>query len=204
VSGVVPGTAMESAEDRETYAEKSDDELILLVQGGDRRSFDILVKRYQRRIYFLALRMARDPDAADDLAQETFVKAYFAITSFTIGRRFYTWLYRICMNLSINYLNKSRHAIPASRFDEDEEVLEREAPGPDAADTLISKEKTEEIETAIDSLSAKYKSVLVLRVYEDMSYEDIAGTLGISVGTVMSRLFRARQKLLETLGESEE
>ena len=194
---------MERAEDREICPEKSDDELILLVQGGDQRSFDALVKRYQRRIYFLALRMARDPDAADDLAQETFVKAYFAIGSFTVGRRFYTWLYRICMNLSINYLNKSKHALPASRFDEEDEVLEREAPGPDAVDELISKEKTARIEAAIEALSPKYKSVLVLRVYEDMSYEDIAGTLGISVGTVMSRLFRARQKLLEALDEPE-
>jgi RNA polymerase sigma-70 factor (ECF subfamily) len=194
--------SMERAEERESYAEKSDDELILLVQGGDRRSFDVLVKRYQRRIYYLALRMARDPDTADDLAQETFVKAYFAIGSFTVGRRFYTWLYRICMNLSINYLAKRKHAIPASRFDE-EDVLEREAPGPGAVDELISKETTARIEAAIDSLSPKYKSVLVLRTYEDMSYEDIAATLGISVGTVMSRLFRARKKMLEALGEPE-
>jgi RNA polymerase sigma-70 factor (ECF subfamily) len=194
---------MESVGERESYAEKSDDELILQVQGGDRRPFDILVKRYQRRIYFLALRMARDPDAADDLAQETFVKAYFAMGSFTVGRRFYTWLYRICMNLSINYLAKRKHAIPASQFDEEEQVLETEASGPDAAEELISKENTARIEAAIDSLSPKYKSVLVLRVYEDMSYEDIAGTLGISVGTVMSRLFRARKKMLEALGQPE-
>ena len=195
---------MERAEERKSYTEKSDDELIVLVQRGDRGSFDVLVKRYQRRIYFLALRMARDPDASDDLAQETFVIAYFAIGSFTVGRRFYTWLYRICMNLSINYLNKRKRAVPASQFDDEEDVLEREAGGPDAVDVLISKEKTAKIEAAIESLSPKYKSVLVLRVYEDMSYEEIAGTLGISVGTVMSRLFRARNKMLEALGELEE
>lgn len=194
---------MERAENRDAYAEKSDDELIILVKGGDPEAYDALVKRYQRRIYFLALRMTRDPDAADDLAQETFVKAYFAISTFTVGRAFYTWLYRICMNLSINYLNKSRRAIPASRFEEEEEILEREAPGPDAADEMISREKTAKIEAAIDSLSPKYKSVLVLRVYEEMSYEEIAGTLGISVGTVMSRLFRARKNMLEALGEPE-
>ncbi len=195
--------SMERAENRDAYAEKSDDELIILVKGGDPEAYDALVKRYQRRIYFLALRMTRDPDAADDLAQETFVKAYFAISTFTVGRAFYTWLYRICMNLSINYLNKSRRAIPASRFEEEEEILEREAPGPDAADEMISREKTAKIEAAIDSLSPKYKSVLVLRVYEEMSYEEIAGTLGISVGTVMSRLFRARKNMLEALGEPE-
>jgi len=194
---------MESVEEPKSFAEKTDDELIVLAQGGDRGSFDVLVKRYQRRIYFLALRMARDHDTADDLAQETFVRAYFAIGSFTVGRRFYTWLYRICMNLSINYLNKSKHAIPASQFDEEEDVLERGAGGADALDKVISKEKTAKIESEIDALSPKYKSVLLLRVYEDMSYDDIASTLGISVGTVMSRLFRARAKLLDALGEPE-
>jgi len=194
---------MERAEELDSLAEKSDDEIILQIQGGDRRSYDLLVKRYQRRIYFLALRMARDHDDADDLAQETFVRAYFAIGSFTIGRNFYTWLYRICMNLSINYLNKRKFVIPVSRISDESDPLERAAGGADPSDELISKETTAKVESAIDSLSPKYKAVLVLRVYEDMSYEDIAKTLDISVGTVMSRLFRARQKMLEALEEYE-
>jgi len=194
---------MESAEEPKSFAEKTDDELIVLAQGGDRRSFDVLVKRYQRRIYFLALRMARDHDAADDIAQETFVRAYFAIDSFTIGRNFYTWLYKICMNLSINHLKSRKFLISESRMSDETDPLERAAGGPDPSDVLASRETTKKIESAIDSLSPKYKAVLVLRVYEDMSYEDIARTLDLSVGTVMSRLFRAREKMLDVLGEYE-
>lgn len=187
----------------DSLAERSDDEIILQIQGGDRRSYDLLVKRYQRRIYFLALRMARDHDDADDLAQETFVRAYLAIGSFTIGRNFYTWLYRICMNLSINHLKRRKFVVPASELSDEWDPLEQEAGGADPSDTLISKESTAKVESAIDSLSPKYKAVLVLRVYEDMSYEDIAKALDISVGTVMSRLFRARQKMVEALEEYE-
>ncbi len=194
---------MERAEGLKSPVARSDDELILEVQGGDRRAYDLLVKRYQRRIYFLALRMSRDHDAADDLAQETFVRAYFAIGSFTIGRAFYTWLYRICMNLSINYLKSRKSVVPASWISGESDPLDQEAGDPDPSDALISRESTARIEWAIDSLPPKHKAVLVLRVYEEMSYEDIARTLNISVGTVMSRLFRARQKMIDKLKEYE-
>ena len=194
---------MERVEDPKSIAEKSDDELILQVQEGDRRSYDLLVKRYQRRIYFLALRMARDHDAADDIGQETFVRAYLAIGTFTIGRNFYTWLYRICINLSINHLKRRKFVVQASEISDEWDPLEKEAGGTDPSDTLISKETTAKVESAIDSLSPKHKAVLVLRVYEDMSYEDIARTLDISIGTVMSRLFRARQKMLEIIEKVE-
>jgi RNA polymerase sigma-70 factor (ECF subfamily) len=194
---------MERADRRETFAEPSDDALIVQAQGGDRPAFDRLVKRYQRRIYYLALRMAKDHDAADDIAQETFVKAYFAIQTFTVGRAFYTWLYRICMNLSLDHLKRGRHAIPASRLGGDDagDPLEVEAPGDDPSEALITKDRVAKVETAIDTLPSKFKAVLVLRVYEEMSYEDIAAALDLSVGTVMSRLFRARKKLLELLAE---
>ena len=194
---------MDRSEELKSFDEQSDDELIRRVQGGDRHSYDLLVKRYQKRVYFLALRMAGDHDAADDLAQETFVRAYFAIGSFTIGRNFYTWLYKICMNLSINHLKSRKFLVPESAMGDETGPLERPAVGPDPSDALASREATRKIESAIDALSPKYKAVLVLRVYEDMSYEDIARTLDISVGTVMSRLFRAREKMLDVLGECE-
>ncbi len=194
---------MDRSEELKSFEEQSDDELIRRVQGGDRHSYDLLVKRYQRKVYFLALRMARDHDAADDIAQETFVRAYFAFGSFTIGRKFYTWLYKICMNLSVDHLKSRRSLVSESRMGDETDPLEREARGPDPHDVLVSRETTTKIESAIDALSPKYKAVLVLRVYEDMSYEDIARTLDISVGTVMSRLSRARKKMLDVLGESE-
>ena len=194
---------MERAEDPKSFVGESDDQLILQTREGDRRAFDLLVKRYQKRVYFLALRMARDHDAADDIAQETFVRAYFAIGSFTLGRNFYTWLYRICMNLSINHIKRRKFAVPASQMSDESDPLEQAASAPNPSEALLSKEKTARIESAIDSLSPKYKAVLVLRAYEDMSYEDIARTLDISVGTVMSRLFRAREKIRDVLEEDE-
>jgi RNA polymerase sigma-70 factor (ECF subfamily) len=176
-----------------------DDELIRQAQQGDLSSFDVLVRRYQRKIYFVAYRMVKNHDAADDVAQETFINAYGAIKSFKAGHSLYTWLYRICMNLAINHLKRSRFVVPESQFEERISPLEREAATPNPAEDFASRELERKIEQAIDSLPPKHKAVLVLRVYEDLSYEQIAQTLRISVGTVMSRLFRARARLQEML-----
>ena len=195
---------MRKDEGQAPFSQEDDDELILKAQEGDLRPFDLLVKRYQRKIYFLARRMVKGHDAADDIAQETFINAYSAIKSFKIGYSFYTWLYRICMNLSINYLKRQKFVISESQFGEEASQLEREAPGADPSNHLALKELEGEIEKAIDSLPPKFKAVLVLRVYEDLSYEEIAKTLKISMGTVMSRLFRAREKMQEMLKEYKE
>jgi RNA polymerase sigma-70 factor (ECF subfamily) len=186
------------------FSQKEDDELILKAQEGDLRPFDLLVKRYQRKIYYLARRMVKGHDAADDIAQETFIKAYSAIKSFKIGYSFYTWLYRICMNLSINYLKRQKFVIPESQFEEETSPLEREAAGADPLNHLALKELEDKIEKALDSLPPKFKAVFVLRIYEDLSYEEIAKTLKISIGTVMSRLFRARERMQEMLKEYKE
>jgi RNA polymerase sigma-70 factor (ECF subfamily) len=192
---------MSRIEGQAPFNEQSDDQLIAGAQEGDSHSFDLLVRRYQRKIYFLAYRMVKSHDAADDIAQETFIKAYFAIRSFKLGYSFYTWLYRICMNLSINFLKREKFVIPESRFEEEKSPLEREAAGADSSHRFALKEMERKIESAVDSLPPKYKAVLVLRLYEDMSYEEIAKTLKISVGTVMSRLFRARERMQEMLKE---
>ncbi len=195
---------MNRSEERAPQDQHSDDELIRKAQTGDLHSFDILVRRYQRRIYFVAYRMVKSHDAADDIAQETFINAYLAVRSFKVGRSLFTWLYRICMNLSINYLKRQKFVIPESQFDEESKPLEKVAAGSDPGELLESKELESQIEKAVDSLPPKYKAVLVLRLYEDMSYEEIAATLKISVGTVMSRLFRARQRMQEMLKEYKE
>jgi RNA polymerase sigma-70 factor (ECF subfamily) len=184
--------------------QQSDDELIARAQKGDLRSFDVLVRRYQKRIYFVAYRMVKNHDAADDVAQETFINAYSAIKSFKLGHSLYTWLYRICMNLSINYLKRQKFVIPESHFDEESKPLEKAAAGSDPGELLESKELESRIEKAVDSLPPKYKAVLVLRIYEDLSYQEIAQTLKISIGTVMSRLFRARERMQEMLKEYKE
>jgi RNA polymerase sigma-70 factor (ECF subfamily) len=195
---------MSKIEGQVPFNETSDDELILKAQKGETRAFDVLVRRYQRKIYFLAYRMVKGHDAADDIAQETFIKAYFAIKSFKLGFNFFTWLYRICMNLSINYLKRQKFVIPESQFEEEASPLEREATKTDPSDDYASKEIQAKIEKALDSLPPKFKAVLVLRLYEDLSYEEIAKTLKISVGTVMSRLFRARERMQEMLKEYKE
>jgi len=195
---------MRKDEGQAPFSQRSDDELIVKAQEGDLRSFDLLVKRYQKRVYFLAYRMVKGHDAADDIAQETFINAYSAIKSFKIGYSFYTWLYRICMNLSINYLKRQKFVISESQFEGGASPLEREATGADPSDRLALKELEGKIEKAIDSLPPKFKAVLVLRLYEDLSYEEIAKTLKISMGTVMSRLFRARERMQEMLKEYKE
>ncbi|MGB2768770.1 MAG: sigma-70 family RNA polymerase sigma factor [Candidatus Zixiibacteriota bacterium] len=195
---------MSRSEGQAPFGQQDDDELILKAQKGDLHSFDVLVRRYQRKIYYLACRMVKGHDAADDIAQETFINAYSAIKSFKIGYSFYTWLYRICMNLSINYLKRQKFVIPESQFEEETSPLEREAAGADPLNHLALKELENKIEKALDSLPPKFKAVLVLRVYEDLSYEEIAKTLKISIGTVMSRLFRARERMQEMLKEYKE
>ena len=178
---------------------EDDERLVAKAQEGDLFSFDHLVKKYQKKIYFLAYRMMKNHDAADDIAQETFINAYSSIKSFKLGYSFYTWLYRICMNLSINHLRRQKFVIPESHFEEETSPLEKETTTEDPLSLLVQKERERKIEQAIDSLSPKYKAVFILKVYEDLSYEEIAQTLKISLGTVMSRLFRARERLQKLL-----
>jgi RNA polymerase sigma-70 factor (ECF subfamily) len=178
---------------------QDDQTLIAKAQQGDLHSFDLLVRSYQRRVYSLAYRMVKNHDAADDVAQDTFIKAYSSIESFKLGRPFFTWLYRICMNLSINYLKRQKFMISESQFEEETSPLERETADGDPLSLLVKREQERRIEHAISVLPPKYKGVFVLRVYEDLSYEEIAQTLKISLGTVMSRLFRARERLQKLL-----
>jgi RNA polymerase sigma-70 factor (ECF subfamily) len=181
------------------FKNEDDERLVAKAQEGDLFSFDHLVKKYQKKIYFLAYRMVKNHDTADDIAQETFINAYSSIKSFKLGYSFYSWLYRICMNLSINYLKRQKFVIPESQFEEETSPLEKEIITEDPLSLLVQKEREREIEQAIDSLPPKYKAVFILKVYEDLSYEEIAQTLKISLGTVMSRLFRARGRLQKLL-----
>ena len=190
---------MVEPEGKTVFKIEDDKGLIAKAQEGDLYSFDLLVKKYQKKIYFLAYRMVKNHDVADDMAQETFINAYSSIKSFKLGYSFYTWLYRICVNLSINYLKRQKFVISESQFEEEVSPLEKKTESEDPLNLLVQKEQGKKIEQAIDSLPPKYKTVFVLRVYEDLSYEEIAQALNISLGTVMSRLFRARERLQELL-----
>ena len=174
-----------------------DEKLIFEAKKGNLFSFEKLVKCYQKKIYYLAYRMTKDHDAADDIAQETFIKAYYSLQKFKEGYGFFPWIYRVCMNLAINYLKRQKFTVSESvAFPQMER---KEAVDFDPLIILINEEKKVKIENAIEKLPPPFKAVFVLKVYEDLSYEDISKALNISKGTVMSRLFRARERLIKEL-----
>jgi RNA polymerase sigma-70 factor (ECF subfamily) len=166
--------------------------LVAKAKEGDMDAFERLVRVFQHPIYFLCLRMAGAPQAADDLAQETFIKAYFALSHFKDGLDFYAWIRRIAVNSALNYLRAARREEPlGDREASDTNTLPQ--------DELLSHEAEQRFREALEALPSDQKAVFVLRVYENQSYREIARTLGLSVGTVMSRLSRARHKLKNAL-----
>ncbi len=184
--------------------EKKDEDLIVIgrVLSGDIKAFEILVNKYQKKIYFLALRMTKNHDVADELAQESFVKAYQSLAKFQKGRGFYTWLYRITVNQILNYLKHKSFTVsldsPSGRT-----FLERIPQSPNQLDKLIDMEQMEAFQQALDKLPPAQKAIFVLKTYDDLSYKGISQIMGCSVGTVMSRLSRARTKIKNALLETE-
>lgn len=180
----------------------TDSELIAKAKAGNENAFRQLVVRYQKKIFYLAYRMTKDKDAADDLAQETFIRTYQALSRFKENYPFYTYIYRICMNLSINYHRRQKLTVHESRTENWEQMLEQQGIFPESIST--AEEKTlSTLEAEIDRLSPEYKAVVVLKFYENQSCEEIAKTLEIPLGTVLSRLSRARQKLAQALTKKE-
>ena len=169
-------------------------DLLAKAQGGNLFAFEEIVRRYQRRVYGTALRIVRRHDVADDVAQEAFVRAYKALASFDASRPFGPWICRIAANLAINHLRS-----PESR---EEELPETHAQTPSRSgplDTLLHGEAQQVLDRALGDLPGEQRAVFVLRVVEELSYKEIAETLGIAMGTVMSRLSRARERLREAL-----
>jgi RNA polymerase sigma-70 factor, ECF subfamily len=164
--------------------------------GGDAVAFEEIVRRYQRRVYGVALRVVRRHDVADDITQDTFVRAHQALHTFDQTRPFGPWVCRIAANLAINHVRS-----PESREEglpEGHEETPSSQPGP--LDRVLDGEAHEQLKAAMGSLSAEQRAVFVLRAVEGLSYKDIALALDISAGTVMSRLFRARERLVAALG----
>jgi len=180
--------------------EETEQKLIAKAKRGDVYSFERLVEKYQKKIYYLALRMTKSHDAADDLSQESFIKAFYSLKSFKQGYSFSAWVYKICMNLTINYLKRQKFTIPESHLkDSSLALLEEKNKNDDFSEQLAREELRKKIEQEIDNLPADFRAVFILRTYEDLSYEQIAQALKISKGTVMSRLFRARERLQKSL-----
>ena len=180
-----------------------DRELVLKVQQGDKSAFDLLVLKYQHRIIQLVNRYVKDPSEAQDVAQEAFIKAYRALENFRGDSAFYTWLYRIAINTAKNYLvSRNRRRSDYHVDVQDAEQVENlsQLKGMDTPDSLLQNDEiVETIKTAIEKLPEDMKNAIMLREFEGMSYEEIAQTMECPVGTVRSRIFRAREAIDEKL-----
>lgn len=185
---------------------EEDAELVRLCKAGDRKAFQKLVERYQRKVYTIAYGVVRNHDDAMDVTQDAFVKVHRYLANFKGDSSFYTWLYRIVVNLCID---RKRKASRAAEVDYDDGLQHGTgfANGPTLASThidspqkaLARKELREHMAIALDKLSPSHREILMLREVEGMSYEDIAETLEIAKGTVMSRLFHARKNFQKAL-----
>ncbi|HTJ99693.1 MAG TPA: RNA polymerase sigma factor RpoE [Bordetella sp.] len=181
-----------------------DAELVARVQRGDKKAFDLLVLKYQRKIMRLLSRMIRDQAEVEDVAQEAFIKAYRALPQFRGESAFYTWLYRIAINTARNWLASTgrRPSTPNALENEDGETFNEtdnlsDISTPEAM--VASREIAETVNAAIQGLPEELRTAIVLREIEGMSYEDIAQSMGCPIGTVRSRIFRAREAVAARL-----
>jgi len=181
--------------------------LVERVKRGDTRAFEMLVVKYQRRIERLIGRMVRDVDLVQDIAQESFIRAYRAIPQFRGDSAFYTWLYRIAVNTAKRTLMQLKRdplvteAALASRDDDDEtsRVENELSDGETPESILASKQIAAAVNAAIEALSEDLRRAISLREIEGLSYEEIADLMNSPIGTVRSRIFRAREAIAERL-----
>ena len=179
-------------------ASDTDQQLVQRAQRGDLRAFDLLVLKYQGRIAALISRYVSDAGEVEDVTQEAFIKAYRALRKFRGDSAFYTWLYRIAANAAKNHLVAKGRRPGADATIEDAEGYDEggllsESASPEAL--AMGKELAEVVESALNELPDELKAALILREFDGLSYDDIADVLGCPVGTVRSRIFRAREAI---------
>ena len=170
--------------------------LIERAKQGDSRALEWLVQRYYNPIYKLMMGLLSHPEDAEDLTQETFLAAFRSLHRFEGRSRFYTWLYRIGFHLAMNF-RKSRRSLQSL------EEAEPFVGGRKIEETMEQREDLEKLEQLLSRLSIEYRAVLVLREIHELSYQEIAEVLGIKIGTVMSRLSRAREAMQKLLSEEQ-
>ena len=181
-----------------------DQQLVERAQRGDKRAFELLVMQYQRKLGRLLSRMVRDAAEVEDVTQEAFIKAYRALPNFRGESAFYTWLYRIAINTAKNYLvSMGRRAPTTTGFDHEEagtvddaEAL-RDTATPE--NELLGREIADTVNRAVEALPEDLRTAITLREIEGLSYEEIAGVMNCPIGTVRSRIFRAREAIAAEL-----
>mgnify|MGYP001828631740 FL=1 len=190
--------------ERARMSEAQVDQLLVeRVQKGDKRAFDLLISKYQHRIVSLVARYVSDPSEAQDVAQEAFIKAYRAIDRFRGDSAFYTWLYRIAINTAKNWLVARKRRPPASDIDatdaEQYDIESRLKEQGTPENEMLREEIKRTVYDTIAELPEDLRTAIMLREMEGMSYEDIAVTMDCPIGTVRSRIFRAREAIDEKL-----
>ncbi len=187
-------------------AEVPDQDLVQLCQKGDAEAFDQLVGRYRTRVFGMIYNMVHNEQDAWDLAQDSFLKAWKSIARFRGQSSFYTWMYRIVMNVTIDWLRKKQVKGSGAEFNDEVQLREidpasRTVPKADALphERMVHGEIRTRIDQAIAQLSPEHRAVILMKEIEDMQYHEIAEALDCSIGTVMSRLFYARKKLQNML-----
>ena len=182
---------------------RADDILVTQCKRGDKKAFELLVKKYQRRIFHLIYRITEDPNLVEPLAQESFLKAYRAIPSFKGDSQFYTWLYRITVNTCLSYVKReapeetleNTTETEARLYAEDQTRFFQNNPEQDC----IRKEFLARLIETLHKLPDELRMAIILREFQGLNYEEIAEVLEIPLGTVRSRIFRARERLKESL-----
>jgi len=174
--------------------EDSDGTLVQRCRDGDRNAFGTLVDRYQKPVYNAALRMLRNPEDARDVAQTVFLKVYEHLGDYDPTHKFYSWIYRIALNESINVLDRRRRLEPISGDEIDERL--------GAEDEVASEQSAQRVQRALMTIKPEYRAVIVLKHFLELSYEDVGQVLQLPEKTVKSRLFTARQLLKDALQAS--
>jgi RNA polymerase sigma-70 factor (ECF subfamily) len=184
----------------------SDAMLVERTVAGDQRAFELLVIKYERRIQRLIGRMVRDVDLVEDIAQETFIRAYRALGQFRGDAQFYTWLYRIAVNTAKKFLmDLKRNPTVSENFfksvdDDETSPVENELTSPETPEAVLaSKEIAQMVNSAMDALPEELRQAITLREIEGLTYEEIADAMSCPIGTVRSRIFRAREAISQKI-----
>ena len=183
-----------------TEQEPTDHELLRRYKLGERNAFDQIVDRYERRVWSIAIRMCADPDDARDVMQDVFVSALRSLRNFREESQLSTWLHRVAVNASLDLLRRRKRTLARSLDD----VREPVAHGPGPEDRAVAAGRAQEVRAALARLSDDHRAVLVLHDLQDLDYAEVAKALDIPIGTVKSRIHRARAEMAKLLGHLRE